>query len=260
MFLRLMVCMALAFGLSAQNTGAHNSDPQRLSNNRIYSSERHLFKTTPNSFMVQVVTGRVPGTALDIAMGQGRNALWLAEQGWQVTGFDISDVALAEAQTQARQRNLKIETIQSKYEQFDYGKNKWDLIVLAYFFPRELVPKLFDSLRPGGLIVLEYFHKDAQKTRLIDGTDLVELSTLFSAYRILRYENAVGPHDWGLTLGKEQPVVRLSAQRPGAQTAGCSWKDAPVRTGGTACWTERNFLMRCADSGWEYPGKCSADK
>jgi SAM-dependent methyltransferase len=133
----------------SESSGVHlgSAVDCRVSNNRMYSSERHLFKTVPNSFLVQVVTGRVPGTALDIAMGQGRNALWLAEHGWQVTGFDISDVALAEAQTHARQRKIKIETIQSRYEQFDYGKNKWDLIVLSYFFPRDLVPKLFDALR-----------------------------------------------------------------------------------------------------------------
>lgn len=193
-------------------------------------------------------------------MGQGRNSLWLAEHGWRVTGFDISDVALKEAQNEARHRNLKIETIQSRYEQFDYGRNKWDLIVLSYFFPRDLVPKLFEALRPGGLVLLEYYHKDAQKTRLIDGTDLGELFTLFSAYRIQHYESVAGPHDWGLTLGRDQPIVRLLAGKPREHTGACSWKDAPVKLGGTACWTERDFLLRCGDSGWEYAGKCSREK
>ena len=145
----------------------------------------------------------------------------------------------------------------STYEQFDFGKEKWDVIVLAYFFPRDIIPKLLVALRPGGLVLLEYYHKDAQRTRLIDGTDIGELSKLFEAYRILHYETAVGVHDWGLTLGKEQPIVRFLAQKPGPVPTSCSWKETLVETGETNCWDERNMLMRCATSGWEYAGKCS---
>jgi 2-polyprenyl-3-methyl-5-hydroxy-6-metoxy-1,4-benzoquinol methylase len=48
----------------------------------------------PNAFLIKVVEGRKPRTALDMAMGQGRNALMLAQRGWDVTGFDISDLAV----------------------------------------------------------------------------------------------------------------------------------------------------------------------
>lgn len=252
----LSACLAM---LIVGNSGllvAQNSDSLRVSNNRIYTSERHLFKVTPSAFLTRLLTARTPGTALDVGMGQGRNALWLAEHGWKVTGFDPSDAALAEAQDQARKRNVKIETVLSTYQQFDFGQEKWDLIVLEYFFPRGIVPKLLGALRPNGLVLLEYYHTDAQRTRLIDGTQVDELSKLFGAYRILHYETAIGAHDWGLTLGKEQPTVRFLAQKPGPAVSGCSWKDVPVNAGGTTCWDERNFFMRCTKSGWEYAGKC----
>lgn len=193
-------------------------------------------------------------------MGQGRNAVWLAEHGWKVTGFDPSDVALAEARDQARKRNVSIDGVLSTYEQFDLGRNKWDLIVLSYFFPRDIVPKLADALRPGGLVLVEYYHRDAQRTRLIDGTSLAELSKLFEPYRILHYETAYGAHEWGLTLGNEQPTVRFLAQKQGPSATGCSWKDAPFKTGESACWTERNISMRCGEPGWEYEGRCPAPK
>jgi hypothetical protein len=106
-------------------------------------------------------------------------------------------------------------------------------------------------------VLLEYYHTDSHRTRLIDGIELRELSKLFEAYRILHYEVAVGANDWGLTLGREQPIVCFLAQKPEPPPTSCSWKDAPVKTGETACWHERNILMRCAKSGWEYAGQCS---
>jgi 2-polyprenyl-3-methyl-5-hydroxy-6-metoxy-1,4-benzoquinol methylase len=62
----------------------------------------------PNPFLTTMIDGKKPGKALDIGMGQGRNALMLAERGWDVTGFDISDVAIDQAKAQAQKRGLKM--------------------------------------------------------------------------------------------------------------------------------------------------------
>ncbi len=62
--------------------------------NNIYSNAPG-FSTNANALLVSAVTGRKPGRALDVGMGQGRNAVFLAVEGWNVTGFDISDVGLA---------------------------------------------------------------------------------------------------------------------------------------------------------------------
>ncbi len=113
-----------------------NIDKERKAYNEIYSSQPEQFSHEPNAFLVRVIQGRKPGRALDVAMGQGRNAIWLASQGWTVTGFDISDVAVAQARKQAEARRLKIETFVLPYEQFDWGKDKWDLIVFSYFLPQ----------------------------------------------------------------------------------------------------------------------------
>ena len=69
--------------------------------NRILTSEKPTFNTQPNAFLVEMVKGRAPGAALDVGMGQGRNALYLAQQGWAVTGFDPADKAVAQANATA---------------------------------------------------------------------------------------------------------------------------------------------------------------
>src|SRR5262249_13648465 len=68
------------------------------------------FNPKPNAFLVEAVKQSKPGTALDVGMGQGRNALYLAKQGWEVTGVDISAVALAQAQEEARRQGVKLTT------------------------------------------------------------------------------------------------------------------------------------------------------
>ncbi|HEV3485618.1 MAG TPA: hypothetical protein VG106_09440 [Vicinamibacterales bacterium] len=62
--------------------------------NRFFTVEKPSFNTAPNAFLVSVVENRKPGTALDVGMGEGRNALYLAKLGWDVTGFDPADKRL----------------------------------------------------------------------------------------------------------------------------------------------------------------------
>ena len=62
-----------------------------------YRADELIWKVEPNRFLVEEVAGLVPGRALDLACGEGRNALWLAERGWQVTAVDFSAVGLEKA-------------------------------------------------------------------------------------------------------------------------------------------------------------------
>jgi len=99
-------------------------------------------------------------------------------------------------------------------EEFDFGKERWDLVVLSYVGVRHLAHPVFDSLKPGGRVVVEGFHRDAPKTNPIGGGvvfDTNELLTLFNKLRILRYEDVQSVGDFGL---RETRVVRLGAQKP----------------------------------------------
>ncbi len=92
----------------------------------------NVFKKEPNQLLIDTVKGKKPGTALDIAMGQGRNALYLASQGWKVTGVDFSDEGIKLAKAEAAKRKLKLDTIQADIDHWDPGKDKWDLVTMIY--------------------------------------------------------------------------------------------------------------------------------
>ena len=107
---------------------------------KTYAAPASDFKSTPNDFLVACSTGLKPGRALDIHMGQGRNALYLAEQGWDVTGFDISQEGVAHARAEAERRRIRIKAVQQTHQEFDFGRSTWDLVVMSYvWIPLEVV-------------------------------------------------------------------------------------------------------------------------
>lgn len=182
--------------------------------NAILTAPSPQFNTKPNQFLVDMTRGVRPGKALDVGMGQGRNTLYLAQQHWDVTGFDPAARAVAAAEQEAKRLGVKITTVVQRDDQFDFGTNRWDLVVLSYVTARQLVPAVYQSLKPGGLVVLEAFHRDATKTRSI-GSGVVydsnELLRLFNQFRIVRYEDAEGDADFGIATLR---LVRLCAQKP----------------------------------------------
>ena len=187
--------------------------------NRILTSPKPRFNTEPNAFLASIIEGEVvgktaPGKALDVGMGQGRNAIYLASQGWEVTGFDPADKAVAAAEQEAQRLGLELETFVQRDDEFDFGTDQWDLIVLSYVALRDLLPDLHRSLKSGGLLMVEAFHRDAAENRPI-GRGVVfetnELLELFAEYRIVRYEDTPGAADFG---GRTTRLVRLLAQKP----------------------------------------------
>lgn len=182
--------------------------------NRILTSPTPTFNTKPNAYLVQMIKGVPPGKALDVGMGQGRNALYLAQQGWEVTGFDPAEKAVAVANAEAARLGLKLTTLTVGDEEFDFGKDRWDLVVLSYVSLRHLGQRVFDSLKPGGRVIVEGFHRDATKNGPIGGGvvfDTNELLTSFNKFRILHYEDVPGVGDFGL---RDTRLVRLCAQKP----------------------------------------------
>ena len=182
--------------------------------NRVLTSPTPSFNTKPNAFLVEMTRGVTPRNALDVGMGQGRNAIYLAQQGWTVTGFDPADKAVAAAQAEAKRLGVNLTTLVMRDDQFDFGKEQWDLIVLSYVTLRHLIPQIYDALKPGGLVVVEAFHRDATKAASIGGGvvyDTNELLKLFDRFRVVRYEDADGVGDFGM---QKIRLVRLCAQKP----------------------------------------------
>jgi SAM-dependent methyltransferase len=182
--------------------------------NRILTSPKARFSTAPNAFLVEMTKGLKPGRSLDVGMGQGRNTIFLAQQGWDSNGFDPADRAVAAAQEQAAKLGVKITTRVARAEGFDWGESQWDLIVLSYVGARDFVATVLRALRPGGMVVVEGFHRDATKEGPIGGAvvfDTNELLQLFAGLRVVRYEDTKAVGDFGLS---ETRVVRLAAVKP----------------------------------------------
>ena len=182
--------------------------------NRILTAPKPAFNVQPNAFLVRATKGVRPGTALDYGMGQGRNAIYLAQQGWTVTGFDPAEQAVAAALEQARQLGVKLTTLTVGDDHFDFGKAQWDLIVLSYVSFRGTMPRIVESLKPGGLVVVEAFHRDSLKNGPIGGGvlyDTNELLKLFERFRVIVYEDVEDKSDFGPGTNR---VVRLLAQKP----------------------------------------------
>ena len=182
--------------------------------NRILTAPKPAFNTAPNAFLAAIIKGIKPGRSLDVGMGQGRNTIYLAQQGWDSAGFDPAERAVAAAQEAAQKLGVTITTQVARAEDFDWGDARWDLIVLSYVGARDYVPLVLRALRPGGMVVVEGFHRDATKTRSIGGGvvfDTNELLKLFAGLRVVRYEDTDAVADFGLEATR---VVRLAATKP----------------------------------------------
>jgi SAM-dependent methyltransferase len=170
-----------------------------------------------NKFLEETIRSRKPGRALDVGMGEGRNALFLAARGWQVTGFDISDVAVRLAQEAAQKKGLKLEARVDDVDRFDYGRQRWDLVVGMYMHGliTRNAAKIVESLKPRGIVVVEGFHRDLGRPGLQGGPigyQTNELLRAFDRLRVLHYEDTLGPADWDRS-GQAVPIVRFIGVR-----------------------------------------------
>jgi SAM-dependent methyltransferase len=155
-----------------------------------------------------MVKGRKPGRALDVGMGQGRNALWLAQQGWDTTGYDPAEKAVALARETAAKAGVKLNIVVARDADFDMGVAKWDLILLSYVEIRDNAEKVIRALAPGGIVVAEYFHKDSGGAPGSFADN--ELVRLFEKLRVIRYEDTEAVADFGM---QQTRLVRLCAEK-----------------------------------------------
>lgn len=140
-----------------------------------YADSELVWSSTPNRFVESELAGLPPGRAIDVAAGEGRNSIWLAELGWQVTAVDFSQAGLDKGRAiQARHERsdaLHIDWVRADAVTDDLGSGLYDLAVIAYLqLPAEerrtAVRRSFRSLRDGGtLLVVAH-----DSTNLTEGT------------------------------------------------------------------------------------------
>ena len=291
--LPLFLLPTLAAPAIAQDDTATEAERDRATWNSVFErSKARGWKWEANEFLSEVVADLHPGSALDIGMGQGRNSLFLAEGGWQVTGIDISDEAIAQSLAQAKEAGLELTALRADVNTFDYGEEKWDLVVGMYM--HSLITgnadKIMRSLKPGGLLVLEGFHRDLNRESVEGGYfgfATHELLDAFARLRVLHYEDLTDNSDWG--RGGRNPIVRFVARKPYPTTGAggpALGADAPgmepsrvldgivnteaielngvIADGGREFWFPRRtegvfrmFRMRIENGRWSHPHEVS---
>jgi SAM-dependent methyltransferase len=206
--MRLGLFFSLLLLAKGQSVDQHDRDFW----NGKFSDPQTQFNHQASRLLVDAIRGRTPGRALDLGMGEGRNAIFLAQQGWQVTGVDLSDVAVARAKTRAAQLHVNLTAIVDNLDHYAPGNSHWDLIALFYMHAwyhsaKPAVPqRLVAALKPGGLLVMEGF---AGQDKFMFQPN--ELLRDFPDLRVLHYEDTDAEADWA--PGQRSHIVRFVAEK-----------------------------------------------
>jgi len=185
--------------------------------NQKYSEGSHASRE-PDPLLVsaysEFIGGSTPGSALDVAGGAGRHALWLAERGWKVTLVDVSEVGinlarknLAKPPDKPPLSNVDFKVLDLEKVR-DLGPEKYDLILVFFYLQRELFPALISALKPGGFLIYKTYTIDQQRfpsgpshpMHLLQPNELLQA---FASLRILYYHETL----------REKGVAELLARK-----------------------------------------------
>ncbi|MDH5471802.1 MAG: class I SAM-dependent methyltransferase [Gammaproteobacteria bacterium] len=127
-----------------------------------YGAEEYAYGKQPNDFLVECIDKIPKGKVLCIADGEGRNAVYLAEHGCDVTSVDASTAGMRKAEQLARERNVTIKTIVEDLADFEIQSSSWDAIISIFcHLPPDLRKKvhknIITGLRPEGVLILEAY-------------------------------------------------------------------------------------------------------
>lgn len=129
------------------------------SQNTPYSKDQPTWSGKPNDALMRETEGLAPSTALDIGAGEGADAIWLAQRGWEVTAVEKNHIAVERARERACRADLEVSWIENSVEDVDFGDDTFALVTCSYvFFPKteeELFEKLLTSrVAPGGTLLV----------------------------------------------------------------------------------------------------------
>lgn len=174
-------------------TGDSDYGDDRTAWDKTYSRQDYVFGKDPAPFLVRNVGKLKKGQALDIAVGEGRNAVYLAKRGFQVEGVDISQVGLKKAKKLAAENGVKIKTTNADLNKYRIKPDKYSVILNFYYLQRSLFPQIKAGLKKGGVVVFETHTIDHLKNPGASGWEKEyllqpgELKKAFSDLEILHY-------------------------------------------------------------------------
>lgn len=133
------------------------SEQDRLFWNKRYDTETYILGKEPVEFLKEYINILPRGKALDIAMGGGRNAVFLAKNGFEVDGCDVSDIAVKKTLELAKENNVRVNAFVADLEIYKLPKDAYDVVACFYYLQRSLIPQIKEALKPGGMVIYETY-------------------------------------------------------------------------------------------------------
>ena len=126
---------------------------------RRYEGRELVWTAEPNPFLVAETETLVPGRVIDLACGEGRNAIWLAERGWQAVGADFSEVGLRKARELAKRRGVNVEWVAADLLDYRPDPRAFDLVLVFYLQlsateRRPILRAAAEAVAPNGTFLL----------------------------------------------------------------------------------------------------------
>jgi tellurite methyltransferase len=182
-----------------------------------YNKKNYIYGKSPAPFLAENFD-IIPRQAqiLDMGMGEGRNAVFLAQKGHAVTGVDISSVAVKKAQDLAGENSVKIKTMVASLNDYPFPPHSFDVIICFYYVDRKLISKMYQWLKPSGIIIYEAFTlKERDKFNLKNEPEEFflkpqELLYLFKDFRLLKYEEPLHENSFRASAIFKKEAVSLS--------------------------------------------------
>jgi tellurite methyltransferase len=170
----------------------------------------HESNLEPAQFLVENIRLLPGGRVLDVAMGNGRNAIYLARAGFEVEGVDMSPEAVSMALESSREAGVTIRARVADLESnYRIEKGTYDVIICFNYLQRSLIPRIKDGLRPGGMVVYETFIVDQAQFGKPHNPDYLlkhnELLDMFRDFRCLRYREGI--------IEKRKAIASIIAQK-----------------------------------------------
>ena len=204
----ILSLLSFCFG---QIANASEDDKSRW--NKRYNTGEYLYGKEPLKFLNEKLNILARGKALVLAMGEGRNAVFLAGNGFDVDCCDISEKAVEKAMLFSQESGVTLNAFVADLEEYKIPVNTYDLITCFYYTQRDLIPQIKEGLKSGGMVMIETYSIDQLKygkdapgpknpAYLLKHNELLDS---FRDFRILYYREG--------EIAENKSVVSLIAQK-----------------------------------------------